>query len=59
MKEQLKNVVAVAGVFAETRDRTRDLSIFSLTLSQLSYFGCLETVSERNFAKINLSPMTE
>ncbi|XP_029701349.1 uncharacterized protein [Takifugu rubripes] len=24
---------------AETRDRTRDLQIFSLTLSQLSYFG--------------------
>ena len=25
--------------FAETVDRTRDLQIFSLTLSQLSYFG--------------------
>jgi hypothetical protein len=24
---------------AETRDRTEDLQIFSLTLSQLSYFG--------------------
>ena len=24
---------------AETRDRTRDLQIFSLTLSQLSYCG--------------------
>ena len=26
-------------VFAETRDRTGDLQIFSLTLSQLSYRG--------------------
>ena len=26
--------------YAETRDRTGDLQIFSLTLSQLSYRGC-------------------
>ena len=26
---------------AETRDWTRDIQIFSLTLSQLSYFGLL------------------
>ena len=26
---------------AETRDRTRDLQIFSLTLSQLSYCGAM------------------
>ena len=26
---------------AETRDSTRDIQIFSLTLSQLSYFGSL------------------
>ena len=34
--EEVKNVRVA---FAETRDRTRDLQIFSLTLSQLSYFG--------------------
>ena len=28
-------------VVADTRDRTRDLQIFSLTLSQLSYLGAL------------------
>ena len=26
---------------AETRNWTRDIEIFSLTLSKLSYFGCL------------------
>ena len=31
--------VATSKKSAETRDRTRDLQIFSLTLSQLSYFG--------------------
>ena len=30
---------------ADTRDRTRDLQIFSLTLSQLSYIG--ESTGER------------
>jgi hypothetical protein len=30
-------------VFAETRDRTGDLQIFSLTLSQLSYRGECDT----------------
>jgi hypothetical protein len=29
---------------AETRDRTGDLQIFSLTLSQLSYRGCDEII---------------
>ena len=29
--------------YAATRDRTRDLQIFSLTLSQLSYHGKLKT----------------
>ena len=38
---------------ADTRDRTRDLQIFSLTLSQLSYIGGssgarLNTTSRRN-----------
>ena len=31
--------IALRKRFAVTRDRTRDLQIFSLTLSQLSYCG--------------------
>ena len=33
---------------AETRDRTRDLQIFSLTLSQLSYRGCMFDTNVRS-----------
>ena len=35
----LRSLVADHKLFAETRDRTGDLQIFSLTLSQLSYRG--------------------
>ena len=38
-------VRAGANHSAETRDRTGDLQIFSLTLSQLSYRGCYELVA--------------
>ena len=34
---------------AETRDRTRDLQIFSLTLSQLSYRGLTERIGNTIF----------
>ena len=34
------HISAHAELVAETRDRTGDLQIFSLTLSQLSYSGC-------------------
>ena len=33
------NITAISGMRAKTRDRTGDLQIFSLTLSQLSYRG--------------------
>ena len=34
---------------ADTRDRTRDLQIFSLTLSQLSYIGERETARREKY----------
>ncbi len=36
--------------FADTRDRTRDLQIFSLTLSQLSYIGNLHVTIHNSLA---------
>ena len=32
---------------AETQDRTGDLQIFSLTLSQLSYRGCWQSYAKQ------------
>ena len=34
---------------ADTRDRTRDLQIFSLTLSQLSYIGERTTARQKKY----------
>lgn len=45
------------GPDAETRDRTGDLQIFSLTLSQLSYRGLLMVVA-RSFAPGDTPPPT-
>jgi hypothetical protein len=36
------SIGSIGNVYAETRDRTGDLQIFSLTLSQLSYRGDCE-----------------
>ena len=38
---------------AETRDRTGDLQIFSLTLSQLSYRGCGEAFAPMSSQRRN------
>ena len=47
---------------AETRDRARDLQIFSLTLSQLSYRGCDFSTRQALYqyitAELNLVPST-
>ena len=49
-REDGRIIVSIARLFsksyAETRDRTGDLQIFSLTLSQLSYRGCYLFLSE-------------
>ena len=37
---------------AETRDWTRDIQIFSLTLSQLSYFGLLGLIFTLKFRSL-------
>ena len=39
---------------AATRDRTRDLQIFSLTLSQLSYHGLVKEGKENFIEMTNL-----
>ena len=42
--------VTQKNIFAATRDRTGDLQIFSLTLSQLSYSGTADTIRNIFFA---------
>lgn len=37
---------------AETQDRTTDLQIFSLTLSQLSYFGLLSHIKRQTYSSL-------
>ena len=50
-KAEVEEVYIYTNISAETRDRTGDLQIFSLTLSQLSYRGsdgwllCLQALS--------------
>ena len=44
---------------AATRDRTRDLQIFSLTLSQLSYSGLSVLVVHIDFKYLLVTPQTK
>ena len=41
--------IKLAVHYAATRDRTRDLQIFSLTLSQLSYRGVIDEVTKFSY----------